>query len=168
MATFSVITTIKTVLIMNEDIYPGNSRAWMATFGTDPDITLNPVFIALGYMTAGGWYMSTSPMTCTIFGIIAKTNYFNFREVMLYSQEAIQINALSAIATNVNLSFPATNALQNIVVLLATAPTQKCVVATAPTTGLAKVDINLKAYGFINGVTLLPGYFTVSSDWPTT
>ena len=90
-------------------------------------------------MTAGGWYMSTSPLSGTIFGIIANTNWFTFREVMLYSQEAIQMNALSAVATDVNSSFPATNALQNIVVLLATATTQKCVVATAPATGFAKV-----------------------------
>jgi hypothetical protein len=117
-------------------------------------------------MTAGGWYIFSASMTGTIFGIIASTNYFNLREVMLYSQEAIQINALSAVATDVNLNYPAANALQNIVVLLVTATTQKCVATTAPASGLAKLEINLKAFGFINGVALLPGYLYVSSDWP--
>ena len=78
------------------------------------------------------------------------------------------MNALSAIATAVHSGFPATNALQNIVVLLATATTQKCVVATALATELAKIEINLKAYGFINGIAVLPGYVYGSSDWPLT
>ena len=68
------------------------------------------------------------------------------------------MNALSAVATNPRASFPATNALQKIVVLLASLTTQKCVVADQPDSGLAKVEINFKAFGYINGVALLPGY----------
>jgi hypothetical protein len=32
---------------------------------------------------------------------------------------------------------------------------------------LAKVEINLKAFGYINGVALLPGYRKYVTDWPT-
>ncbi len=70
------------------------------------------------------------------------------------------MNALSAVATNPSASYPATNTLQKIVVLLTTLTTQKCVVADPPVSGLAKVEINLKAFGYINGVALLPGYIT--------
>ena len=68
------------------------------------------------------------------------------------------MNALSAVATNPSDSYPATNTLQKIVVLLRTLPTQKCVKAEPPDSGMAKVEINLKAFGYINGVALLPGY----------
>jgi hypothetical protein len=118
-------------------------------------------------MTAGGWYMCSNSMTGTVFGIYSSANEISsFREVMLYSQEAIQMNAMSAIATDVDSSCPAINALQNIVVLLKTAATQKCVIATAPASGLAKLKITLKAFGFINGIALLPGYMTFGSYWP--
>jgi hypothetical protein len=49
-------------------------------------------------------------MTGTIFAIYSATDYFDFVEVLLYSQEAIQINALSAVALT-RAGFPATNAL---------------------------------------------------------
>ncbi len=63
-------------------------------------------------MTAGGWYMCSNSMTGTVFGIFSSANEISsFREVMLYSQEAIQFNAQSAVATDVNSSYPATNAL---------------------------------------------------------
>ena len=68
------------------------------------------------------------------------------------------MNALSAFATNPDASNPATNTLQKIVVLLVTLSTQMCVKAEPPVSGLAKVEINLKAFGYINGVALLPGY----------
>ena len=83
--------------------------------------------------------MCSTTMTGTIFGIYSATDFLNFVEAMLYSQEAIQMNALSAVATDFSLGFPATNALQNIVVLLVSATTQKCIVATAPVAGLDKV-----------------------------
>jgi hypothetical protein len=77
------------------------------------------------------------------------------------------MNALSAVATNQNASYPATNTLQKIVVLLTTLTTQKCVAADPPVSELAKVEINLKAFSYINGVALIPGYVKSSSDWPT-
>ena len=89
-------------------------------------------------MNAGGWYLCPESMTGTVFGIYSY-NFLSFMESMLYSQEAIQMNALSAVATDFSLGYPATNALQNIVVLLVSVSTQKCVVATAPVAGLAKV-----------------------------
>jgi hypothetical protein len=134
------------------------------TFGTNPDASLNPVCVALGAIISGGFYQCS--LTGTVFGIYTNAGWNSFKEVMLYSQEAIQINALSAVATDVNIGCPATNALQNIVVLLATTATQKCVIATAPASGLAKLEITLKAFGFINGIALLPGYMTSSSEWP--
>ena len=68
------------------------------------------------------------------------------------------MNALSAFATNPSANFPATNTLHKIVVLLTTLQTQKCVEARPPVSGMANVQINLKAFGYINGVALLPGY----------
>jgi hypothetical protein len=75
------------------------------------------------------------------------------------------MNALSAVSTNPWANFPATNTLQKIVVLLTTLETQKCVIASPPASGLAKVEINLKAFGYINGVALLPGYERSFSYW---
>ena len=57
------------------------------------------------------------------------------------------MNALSAVATNPSANFPAANALKKIVVLLVTATTNTCLIAGIPTTGSAKVEINLKAFG---------------------
>jgi hypothetical protein len=76
------------------------------------------------------------------------------------------MNALSAFATNPLTDFPATNTLQKIVVLLVTLTNDKCVIAMPPVSGLAKVEINLKAFGYINGVGLLPGYRLGTSSWP--
>jgi hypothetical protein len=50
-------------------------------------------------------------MTGTTFAIYSATDVFDFVEIMLYSQEAIQMNALSAVATDPRVGFPATNAL---------------------------------------------------------
>ena len=50
-------------------------------------------------------------MTGTIFAIYSATDLFDFVEIMLYSQEPIQMNALSALATDPSVNFPATNAL---------------------------------------------------------
>ena len=65
----------------------------------------------VGAMTDGGWYMCLDSMTGTIFGIYSITNSLDFTEILLYSQEAIQMNAISAVATNLNVSYPAANAL---------------------------------------------------------
>ncbi len=76
------------------------------------------------------------------------------------------MNAILAVATNLSANFPAANALQTIVLLLATATTNTCVIANAPATEPAKVEINLKAFGYINGAALLAGYSTTSPfDW---
>jgi hypothetical protein len=52
-------------------------------------------------MKDGGWYMCPEPMIGTTFGVYTSTNdfysaddYLTFIEVMAYSQEAIQMNAL--------------------------------------------------------------------------
>jgi hypothetical protein len=66
---------------------------------------------------------------------------------MLYSQEAIQMNALSAVASNPWTTAPASNALQKLVVLLYTATTNTCVVSAVTATVPAKIEINLKAFG---------------------
>jgi hypothetical protein len=81
----------------------------------------------VGSMTDGGWYFCQDSKIGTIFGVYSTTDYLDFGEIMLYSQEAIQMNALSAVATNPNVSYPATNALQKLVVLLATSTTNTCV-----------------------------------------
>ncbi len=70
------------------------------------------------------------------------------------------MNALSAVATNPSANNPGTNTLQKIVVLFTTATLVRCVFAELPALGKAKVEINLKAFGYINGVALLPGYLT--------
>jgi hypothetical protein len=63
-------------------------------------------------MTDGGWYMCPESMTGIIFGIHSFVSRISsFREVMLYSQEAIQMKALSAVATNPYPGYPASNAL---------------------------------------------------------
>jgi hypothetical protein len=54
----------------------------------------------VGAMTDGGWHVCQDSMTGTIFGIYSTTDYLDPVEIMLYSQEAIQMNALSAVATN--------------------------------------------------------------------
>ena len=98
-----------------------------------------------GMTTGGGWYVAQNSMTGTIFGIYS-TTYLGHVEIMLYSQEAIQMNALSAVATNPWTNAPATNALKKLVELLYTATNNTCVIADAPATGPAKIEINLKAF----------------------
>jgi hypothetical protein len=71
----------------------------------------------------------------------------DFVEILLYSQEAIQMNALSAFATDNTGFIPAPNALQKIVVLFTTATLVRCVFADLLALGKAKVEINLKAFG---------------------
>jgi hypothetical protein len=119
----------------------------------------------VGAMIDGGWYVCQDSMIGTIFGIYSTTNYLDPVEIMLYSQEAVQMNAISAVSTNPFASFPAANAIQKLVTLLVTSTTNTCVRAGAPVTGPAKVELNLKAFGYINGAALLSGYMTATSDW---
>jgi hypothetical protein len=46
-------------------------------------------------MTDGGWYGCPNSMIGTTFGVYTISNYLNFVEVMAFSQEAIQMKALS-------------------------------------------------------------------------
>jgi len=86
-------------------------------------------------------------MTGTIFGLYSPTSKLDFVEIMLYSQEAIQMNALSAVATDNTGPRPTPNTLHKIVVLFTTATIEKCTWVSLPASGPAKVEINLKAFG---------------------
>jgi hypothetical protein len=62
-------------------------------------------------------------------------------------------------------SWPASNALQNIVLLLVSDDARpKCVYIGEPAVGLATFSIKFKAQVFINGVTLLPPYNPYEAD----
>ena len=66
--------------------------------------------------------MCSSSMAGIYFAIDATTLFLNFVEAIAYTQEVIQMNAgvtLSVIGTN-DPTYPASNALQKIVVLLST------------------------------------------------
>jgi hypothetical protein len=54
-------------------------------------------------MTDGGWNICQNSMIGTTFGVYSTTTYLNFVEVMAFSQEAIQMNALSVsfLGTNI-------------------------------------------------------------------
>jgi len=71
-------------------------------------------------MTESGFYMCTPALPGKVFGIYyvaAEVLYVNFLEVMVYTQEAIQLNALSStVLTGTTSSLPPSNAMQNIVV----------------------------------------------------
>ena len=130
------------------------------TFGNNYDVTTNPVCVVKGTMTDGGWYFCPTAMIGTTFGVYETTTvYVSFMEVMAYSQEAIQMNALSVSFVGVNdPTVPITNALQNIVIILKTRSGSKCVIVNAPSGIHATFSIKFKAQVFINGVVLLPGY----------
>ncbi len=120
------MTTIKSSLIIHRDDVPDakyRTAFYKSTFGTNSVVTSNPVFMPAGAMTDGGWYMCLDSMIGTIFGIYSTTDFIDFTEIMLYSQEAIQMNALSAVATNPWTNAPSANALKKLVVLLVTATT---------------------------------------------
>jgi hypothetical protein len=92
------------------------------TVGDNANVRINPVCIALGTMPDGGWYPCPSTMIGTTFGIYSTTTYLNFMDAMAFSQQAIQMNAgvtVSCLGTN-NLTYPASNTLQKIVVPLYT------------------------------------------------
>ena len=64
-------------------------------------------------MTDGGWYLCPTSITGTTFGLYTTSDYFNFLEVVAYSQEVIQMNAgvtVSFIGIN-NSFYPVNNAL---------------------------------------------------------
>ena len=65
------------------------------TVGNNSDVTQNPVCLTQGTMTDGGWYLCATSMIGTTFGFYSTTNFVTCMEVMAYSQEAIQLNALS-------------------------------------------------------------------------
>jgi hypothetical protein len=83
------------------------------TVGNNSDVTLNPICVAPGTMTDGGWYSCPPSMIGKIFGIYSTTSAFNFMEAMAYSQEAIQMNVgvtVSFIGTN-DPTYPVSNAI---------------------------------------------------------
>ena len=53
-------------------------------------------------MTDGGWHPCPYSMIGTTFGVYSKQNNVNFLEVMAFSQEAIQMNALSMSFIGIN------------------------------------------------------------------
>ncbi len=65
-----------------------------------------------GTIIDGGWYGCPNSMIGTTFGVYTTSNYLNLMEVMAFSQEAIQMNALSVsfLGTNDPLH-PASNAI---------------------------------------------------------
>ena len=72
-------------------------------------------------MTDGGWYLCPTSIIGTTFGVYTTTDYLSFMDVMAYSQEAIQLNALSVSFIGISYPiYPVNNSLQKIVVLLAT------------------------------------------------
>jgi hypothetical protein len=83
------------------------------TVGNNLDVKLNPICVAPGTMTDGGWYSCATSIIGKIFGIYSTTDFFNFMEAMAYSQEAIQMNAgvtVSFIGTN-DPTYPVSNAI---------------------------------------------------------
>ena len=76
-------------------------------------------------MTDGGWYLCPESMSGTTFGVYSMLTAVNFMEAMAYSQEAIQLSGGASVSfvgiDNVfsGIAYPVSNALQNIVVLLA-------------------------------------------------
>ena len=81
------------------------------TVGNNTNAALNPICVAMGAIIDGGWYLCPTAMIGTTFGIYT-TAILNFMEAMAYSQEAIQMNAMSVsfIGTNVS-AYPAINAI---------------------------------------------------------
>jgi len=63
------------------------------TVGDNTDVTQNPVCIALGTITDGGWYACPNTIIGTVFGVYSTSLSLNFMEVTAYSQEAIQLGA---------------------------------------------------------------------------
>jgi hypothetical protein len=63
-------------------------------------------------MTEGGWNMCPNSMIGTTFGVYSTTTFVDFVEAMAYSQEAIQMNALSVSFLGTNMpGYPASNAI---------------------------------------------------------
>ena len=112
-----------------------------ATFGGNLDVTMNPVCIALGNITDGGWYLCPTSITGTIFGFYTTSEYLHCLEVLVYTQEAIQLHGLSTAFVGINNpAYPTNNVLQKFVILNALANTPprvpfKCVQIT-PSGGL--------------------------------
>ena len=82
------------------------------TFGNGADVRLNPFCVTLSTMTDGGWYLCPSLMFGTTFGVYSTTHNPNFMEAMAYSQEAIQMNAMSVSFTGTNsATYPVSNVI---------------------------------------------------------
>jgi len=87
-------------------------------------------------------------------------------EAMAYSQEAIQMNALSVsfLGTEDTTALVA-NSPKNIVIIFKTRRGIKCVLVRPPACGLATFSIKFKAQVYINGVVLFPGYESAASNF---
>ena len=63
-------------------------------------------------MPDGGWNMCPSSMTGIVFGVYTTSSDIGFVEAMAFSQEAIQMNALSVSFVGTNMpGYPASNAI---------------------------------------------------------
>jgi len=71
---------------------------WTVTVGNNENPYDNTTCKAKGSMIDSGWYMCPTALSGKVFGILQElnnnSNPVNFLEVMVYSQEAIQLQAL--------------------------------------------------------------------------
>ncbi len=85
----------------------------IVTVGFNANPVSNPTCIYEYTMTDGGFYMCSSIMQGKVFGFWGYADYYNFNEAMAYSQEAIQMNALSTaiISGSADVNHPISNAI---------------------------------------------------------
>ena len=55
------------------------------TVGNNTNVALNPICVAKGSMTDGGWEKCPNSMTGIVFGVYLTADILNFMEVMAYS-----------------------------------------------------------------------------------
>jgi len=112
--TFTSTVSIKTVgIISRDDCCAYRVSRMIATVGYNANPNSNPTCIYEYTMTDGGFYMCSSIMQGNVFGFWMYADYFNFMEAMAYSQEAIQMNALSTsiISGSAHSGHPISNAI---------------------------------------------------------